>query len=220
MGRNKLKRFEENAQRYNVVEPRFGQPNPLKGNWATEHFGNEAELVLELACGRGEYTVGLAAQDPARNFIGVDVKGSRIWYGSSVAMEKGLDNAAFLRTRIDLLDLHFADHEVSEIWIIHPDPRPKDRDEKRRLTHPRYLDKYKQLLKPGGWLRLKTDNDLLFSYSLEVLGSYPGVSELVFTHDLYQSPLWEEHFGIKTRYEKKFTEEGLTIKYLKCRLMA
>ncbi len=220
MGRTKLKRFEENAHRYNVVEPRFGELNPLKGNWATEHFGNEGDMVLELACGRGEYTVGLAAQYPDRNFVGVDVKGARIWYGSSVAMEKALSNTAFLRTRIDLLDFHFAENEIAEIWIIHPDPRPKDRDEKRRLTHPRYLNTYKKLLKPGGWLRLKTDNDFLFAYSLEVLGSYPGVSELVYTHDLYHSPYFEEHFGIKTRYEKKFTEEGLTIKYLKCRLMA
>lgn len=218
MSRNKLRRFEENAARHNVIEPRFGEINPLKGNWAVEHFGNEGDIVLELACGRGEYTVGLAPHYPEKNFIGVDVKGSRIWYGSGQALAQGLENVAFLRTRIDLIENHFAEDEIAEIWITFPDPRPKESDIRRRLTHPKFLDRYKRLLRNGGVIHLKTDNELLFNFTLEVLADYPGITELVHTFDLYHSPILEEHFGIRTRYEKKFSEEGLSIKYLRFKL--
>ena len=147
--RNKLERFAENAERRNVVEP--GKPVflSIKGHWG-EFFENDYPMTLELGCGHGEYTVGLAAMYPQRNFIGVDVKGARIWKGSSQAEEQGLSNVAFLRIRILDLEESVAEAETSEIWITFPDPRPKDRDEKRRLTAPRFLDMYKRVLQPGG----------------------------------------------------------------------
>jgi len=219
MARQKKKRFEENTSRYNIVDFPYGEINPIKGNWCKTHFKNDNEIVLELACGRGEYSTGLAPHFPNKNFVGIDIKGSRIWYGSTVAINNNLTNVAFLRTKIDLLKEHFAENEVSEIWITFPDPRPRDRDIKRRLTSPNFLDLYKQVLKPGGWIFFKTDNGPLFEYSLEVLKEYPGIADLEYTFDLYNSPLLAEHFEIKTKYELKFHAEGNDIKYLKFRLL-
>lgn len=215
--RKKLRRFEENAQRRNVVEP--GKPlfETIKGKWKEKQFKNDNPITLELACGRGEYTVGLAQHSNASNFIGIDIKGDRIWKGSSHADTLGLEHVAFLRTKIhDLLNF-FAPGEVSEIWLTFPDPRPRDRDIKRRLTNPRFLDMYKEVLEPEGWFRFKTDNTGLFEYTLEVLAKRNDIRDLEFTKDLYNSPLNAEHFGIKTKYEKMFSEAGEKIKYLKFR---
>ncbi|MCB0506228.1 MAG: tRNA (guanosine(46)-N7)-methyltransferase TrmB [Cyclobacteriaceae bacterium] len=215
--RKKLRRFEENAQRRNVVEP--GKPlfETIKGKWKEKQFKNDNPITLELACGRGEYTVGLAQHSNASNFIGIDIKGDRIWKGSSHADTLGLEHVAFLRTKIhDLLNF-FAPGEVSEIWLTFPDPRPRDRDIKRRLTNPRFLDMYKEVLEPEGWFRFKTDNTGLFEYTLEVLAERNDIRDLEFTKDLYNSPLNAEHFGIKTKYEKMFSEAGEKIKYLKFR---
>lgn len=215
--RKKLKRFEENARRTNVVEP--GKPlfGTIKGQWNEVQFKNDNPITIELACGRGEYTVGLAQHSDASNFIGIDIKGDRIWRGSSHADELGLEHVAFLRTKIhDLLDF-FEPNEVSEIWLTFPDPRPRDRDIKRRLTNPRFLEMYKTILKPEGWFRFKTDNTGLFDYTLEVLTECDDIKDLEFTKDLYSSPLNAEHFGIKTKYEKMFSEAGEKIKYLKFR---
>lgn len=215
--RKKLRRFEENAQRRNVVEP--GKPlfETIKGKWKEKQFKNDNPITLELACGRGEYTVGLAQHSNASNFIGIDIKGDRIWKGSSHADTLGLEHVAFLRTKIhDLLNF-FAPGEVSEIWLTFPDPRPRDRDIKRRLTNPRFLDMYKEVLEPEGWYRFKTDNTGLFEYTLEVLAKRNDIRDLEFTKDLYNSPLNAEHFGIKTKYEKMFSEAGEKIKYLKFR---
>ena len=215
--RKKLRRFEENAQRRNVVEP--GKPlfETIKGKWKEKQFKNDNPITLELACGRGEYTVGLAQHSNASNFIGIDIKGDRIWKGSSHADTLGLEHVAFLRTKIhDLLNF-FAPGEVSEIWLTFPDPRPRDRDIKRRLTNPRFLDMYKEVLEPEGWFRFKTDNTGLFEYTLEVLAERNDIRNLEFTKDLYNSPLNAEHFGIKTKYEKMFSEAGEKIKYLKFR---
>ena len=169
-----------------------------------------------MACGRGEYTVGLAQVYPDKNFIGIDIKGDRIWKGSGEALEKGLDNVAFLRTKIHDLEDFFDENEIAEIWIVHPDPRPKKGDDKRRLTHPRFLDIYKKIVKPDGLIRLKTDNTGLFEYSLEILENQP-IKNFEHTFDLYNSAFLDEHHGITTRYEAKFTEEGHSIKYLKFR---
>ncbi|GAB4335943.1 MAG: tRNA (guanosine(46)-N7)-methyltransferase TrmB [Flammeovirgaceae bacterium] len=216
MGKNKLKRFEENKQRENILE--IGKPlfEIIKGKWNELYFKNNNDIVLELACGNGEYSVGLAEIFPNKNFIGVDIKGDRIWKGSGNALEKGLKNVAFLRTNILDIEKFFAEKEVSEIWLIHPDPRPRKRDVKRRTTHPRYLEIYRKILKDDGFVRLKTDNTILFEYTKEVLKQYP-IRDYQFTDDLYNSPLHAEHHGIVTKYEKIFTEQGFKINYLKFR---
>jgi tRNA (guanine-N7-)-methyltransferase len=150
--------------------------------------------------------------------VGVDIKGSRIWSGSGIAESEGLGNAAFLRIQIQNLDQYFDEDEVDEIWITFPDPRPRLRDERRRLTHPRFLTMYKSILKKGGWIHLKTDNDQLFVYSLEVVSQTDYISNIEYTMDLYQSSLIKYHHGIQTTYEKRFLEEKIPIKYLKFQL--
>jgi tRNA (guanine-N7-)-methyltransferase len=218
MARGKLSRFEQNKEAKNVIEPHKPLFANLKGKWRDTYFQNTHPIVLELACGRGEYTTGLAEIYPDKNFIGVDVKGDRLWKGSQVAIEKGLHNVAFLRIRIEELHIHFAENEVDEIWIIQPDPRPKERDARRRLTSPRFLHEYQKIIKQDATMRLKTDNDILFDYSLALLQSEvikPIVKNLVFTHDLYQSPLAAEHHNIHTKYETEAITHGLKIKYLR-----
>lgn len=216
MGRNKLDRFADNAKASNVIQD--GKPlyTQVKGKWRELYFKNQNPIVLELGCGRGEYTVGLASIFPDKNFIGVDIKGSRLWKGSQIALQEGMGHVAFLRIHIQNLDLFLGEQEVDEIWITFPDPRPRDRDEKRRLTHPRFLRMYQKLLKPQGILHLKTDNTPLYEYSLEVMRGFP-VEDLIYTPDLYASSFLPEHHGIQTRYEKRFVEEGFKIKYLRCR---
>ncbi|GIV30190.1 MAG: tRNA (guanine-N(7)-)-methyltransferase [Bacteroidia bacterium] len=214
MGRKKLERFAQNQQSWNVVEA--GKPfyEACKGKWHSDFFKNTNPIVLELACGRGEYSVGMAKVFPNKNFIGVDIKGSRLWKGSQEAMKENLNNVGFLRTYIQNLENFFAPQEVAEIWLIHPDPRPKEADARRRLTHPRFLQMYRNLLQKEGWLHLKTDNTGLFEYTLEVLQEQK-IKNLHFTKDLYASEYAEEHFGIKTKYELLFEQEGEKIKYLK-----
>jgi tRNA (guanine-N7-)-methyltransferase len=168
-----------------------------------------------LACGRGEYSVNLAKAFPERNFIGVDIKGERIWKGSTLAVEQNLTNVAFLRTPILLIENFFTSGEVDEIWITFPDPRPRKRDIKRRLTSPRYLDAYKRLVKQGSYIRLKTDNTGLFEYSLAAVQERNDVYDLRWTNDLYEDPLRPECFDIKTRYEEQFSALGERIKYLR-----
>ncbi|MEL6559230.1 MAG: tRNA (guanosine(46)-N7)-methyltransferase TrmB [Bacteroidota bacterium] len=214
--RRKLERFAQNKLSRNVLEDGKEIFETIKGKWH-EFFGNDQPLVVELGCGRGEYTIGLAQNEPHKNYIGVDIKGDRIWKGSTQAMEFGLDHVAFLRTQIVLLDKFFEKGEISEIWITFPDPRPKDRDIKRRLTSPRFLKMYRELLKKDGWIRFKTDNTPLFDYTLELFDTDVQVKDLEYTHDLYNSPLLEEHYGVKTKYEKIFTEKGEDIKYMKFR---
>ncbi|MEQ9438578.1 MAG: tRNA (guanosine(46)-N7)-methyltransferase TrmB [Cyclobacteriaceae bacterium] len=212
--RNKLDRFAENKERRNVVEP--GKPifETIRGQWHA-FFQNEYPITLELGCGHGEYTVGLASLYPAHNVIGVDVKGARIWKGSRQAEEENLPNAAFLRIRILDLEDSVAPQEATEIWVTFPDPRPKDRDEKRRLTSPRFLDMYKRVLKPGGWVHLKTDNLGLFDYTLAQLELRNDIRSLEHTHDLYQSELYGLEQQIVTTFEKKFRNKGVPIKYLR-----
>lgn len=212
--RNKLTRFQENAQRENVIEP--GKPifDTIKGNWH-QHFGNDHPIVLELGCGKGEYTVGLASIFSDRNFIGVDVKGARIWKGSKIADEEGLANVAFLRIRILEIEGFVAENEASEIWITFPDPRPRDRDEKRRLTSSRFLDIYRHIINPGGWIHFKTDDTPLFDFTLELLHSRNDITSLTYTRDFHNSDMPERQYNIITGYEKRFVEQGVKIKYLK-----
>ncbi|MCS6969209.1 MAG: tRNA (guanosine(46)-N7)-methyltransferase TrmB [Cytophagales bacterium] len=222
MGKSKLQRFADNRLAPNVIEP--GKPlyQTIRGNWHVSYFHNFNPIVLELACGRGEYTVAFAEKYPDKNFIGVDIKGARIWKGSQICLRKGLQNAAFLRIQIQQIENFFASGEVSEIWLIHPDPRPKEGDQRRRLTHPRFLNHYRNIGKPGMWFHLRTDNAGLFHYTLEMLQNEP-ITDLAYTNNLYESPLLADHLDItgqpiRTKYEELFTLQGHTIHYLRCRL--
>jgi tRNA (guanine-N7-)-methyltransferase len=191
----------------------------VKGKWRADFFRNDHPLTLELACGRGEYTIGLARLFPERNFIGVDIKGERIWKGSTIALQEQLHNVGFLRTQILMIESFFEPAEVDEIWLTFPDPRPRKRDIKRRLTSPRFLDIYKSLLRKGGYLRLKTDNTQLFEYTLEQIQARSDVSDIAHTADVYNSVLEKECFDIKTRYEQEFSQKGEKIKYLRFRFV-
>lgn len=216
MSRNKTKKFEQNKLRLNIIEP--GKPlfERIKGRWREDFFKNANEITLELGCGKGEYTIGLGEKFPNRNYIGIDLKGDRLWVGSGRAIEKDLSNVAFLRTQMQAIETFFEIGEVDEIWLTFPDPRPKDRDEKRRLTHPRYMALYQSIMKPDGWFRFKTDNTIIFDYTMELIENRVlKVKNLEYTRDLYQSPLLNEHHGIVTKYEKLWTEQGEKIKFLK-----
>jgi tRNA (guanine-N7-)-methyltransferase len=213
--KRKLERFKIIEERTNVIEPTKPIYKTIKGKWREEHFKNDKPITVELACGRGEYSVGLGRLFPERNFIGVDVKGERIWKGSTVAVEENLTNVAFLRTHILLIENFFEPGEIDEVWLTFPDPRPTKRDIKRRLTSPRFMEMYKRLLKPGGYVRLKTDNTILYEYTLEEAQSRTDIHDLKFTNDVYASELRPECFDIKTRYEEAFAAKGETIKYLR-----
>jgi tRNA (guanine-N7-)-methyltransferase len=216
--RRKLKRFQDNAQRDNVIEPGKDSYQGIKGHWQEHCFHNDHDIILELGCGNGEYTVNLAHLFPAKNCIGVDLKGARLWKGSTAAINQKLTNAAFLRTPIEQLDSFFEEGEVTEIYIPFPDPRPRQRDTNKRLTSPSFLNVYRNILKPGGYVHLKTDNEQLFLYTLEVLQQQSDIYELVHTDNLYQSHLLSTHYGIQTKYETKFINQGLAIKYVRFRL--
>jgi len=214
--RRKQHRFIQNQESANVIE--LGKPfyKTCKGRWRDEYFQNQQPIVLELACGKGEYTVGLGQAFPEKNFIGIDIKGDRIARGSQAAIERGLSNVAFLRTDIRYLLEFFEEGEVNEIWITFPDPQPRPKQEKHRLTYPSFLNLYKQILVPQGTLHLKTDNPELFAYSLQTLPAH-GFTDLQYTTDLYKSSLNSIHFGIKTKYEQLFFDKGFTINYLQCK---
>ncbi len=213
--KSKLKRFEIIAGRENVIEPGKEIFKTIKGKWNSEYFKRDKPITLELACGRGEYTVGMARLFPERNFIGVDKKGDRLWKGSTWAVEDQLANVAFLRTEILFIESFFEASEVDEIWLTFPDPRPRIRDIKRRLSSSRYIDMYKKLLPPEGYFRFKTDNTDLFNFTLEELGYRNDLIDFEYTHDLYESSLRPECYDIKTRYEEMFAAKGEKIKYLR-----
>ncbi len=213
MARQKKKKFGEVHKNPLVVEE--GKPfyQNSRGLWRRDFFKKDLPLVAEVGCGRGEYTIGLARQIHDNLFIGIDVKGDRIWKGAREAREQNMQNAGFLRSDVGQLDQHFESGELDEIWITFPDPRPKRRDEKRRLTHPGFLSLYKKLLKKNGTVHFKTDNTALFWYTLELLGSRDDVAIQRVVWDLHNSRFIEEHYGIMTRYERKFSSLGSTIKY-------
>lgn len=223
MGKNKLARFEENRILPNVIQPNRAEALDnfhLKGKWRSEIFKNENPIVVELGCGKGEYSVGLAKAFPEKNFIGIDIKGARFWFGAKEATEKNMKNVAFLRTQIELLDCFFEENEVDEIWITFPDPQIKYRRTKHRMTHPDFLERYRKVLKPEGIVHLKTDSEFLHGYTLGILqGS--GHEILTAHHDIYGAPEYEpntEHLReIKTYYEELFSSKGKTITYIKFR---
>jgi tRNA (guanine-N7-)-methyltransferase len=213
--KRKKERFKIIEERANVIEPTKATFSSIKGKWHDDYFKNSNPITLELACGSGEYTVGLAKLFANRNFIGIDIKGERIWRGSTGAVENNLTNVGFLRAHILMIDSFFQRNEVSEIWITFPDPRPKKRDIKRRLTHDRYLDMYKEILQPGGYLRLKTDSTHMYDFTQEIISMRNDIVDLQFTENVYDSPLRDECFDIKTKYEMAFSAQGEKIKYLR-----
>jgi len=213
--KRKLERFKIIEERDNVIEPTKELFKTIKGNWRKVYFKNDNPITVELACGRGEYTVGLASLFPERNFIGVDIKGERIWKGSTQAVEQSLENVAFLRTPILVIENFFEQGEIDEVWLTFPDPRPRKRDAKRRLTNSRFLNLYKKLAKPGSFIRLKTDNTGLYEYTLGEIQQRTDIHDFKFTTDLYESDLRPECFDIKTRYEEMFAGKGEKIKYLR-----
>ena len=216
--KNKLKRFEQNKTFSHVIEPGRDEliegKFPLKGKWKS-FFNNDNPIVLELGCGKGEYTIGLAKLDRSRNFIGIDIKGARLWRGAKTALEENLGNVAFVRTQIELIDLIFAENEVDEIWITFPDPQLKYKRTKHRLTNKVFLDKYKFILKDKGAINLKTDSEFMHGYTLGLLHGL-GCEILYANHDIYKnegSP--KEVMDIKTYYEKQYLEKEKPITYIK-----
>jgi tRNA (guanine-N7-)-methyltransferase len=213
--KQKLERFRIISERDNVLEPGKEIYFEVKGHWHSRFFKNQNPITLELACGRGEYTVGLASRFPERNYVGLDLKGDRIWKGSTLAVEQNLTNVAFVRAQILTVENFFGVGEVDEIWLTFPDPRPKKRDVKRRLTHARFLDLYKKIIKPDGFFRFKTDNTDLFNFTLEELQKRHDIVNFQSTDNLYESALRPECFDIQTKYEHMFASQGETIKYLR-----
>ncbi len=220
--KNKLKRFRENETFSNVIQPSREElvegSFALKGNWNKDFFKNENPIVLELGCGKGEYSVGLAEAYPEKNFLGIDIKGARFWRGAKTALEQRLDNVGFMRTQIELIEYAFAKAEISEIWITFPDPQIKYKRTKHRMTNTEFLQKYKRVLKPDGCVNLKTDSEFMHGYTLGLLHG-EGHEILEANHNVYKneySP--EEVVGIQTFYEKQYLAQGKPITYIKFRV--
>jgi tRNA (guanine-N7-)-methyltransferase len=239
VGKNKLARWNELGSFDKVIQPKIGdistKDHPVKGRWKKDIFKNENPVVLELGCGKGEYTTGLASRFPGKNYIGIDIKGARMWRGAKTADEEKLPNVAFLRTRIEFINSFFCSDEVDEIWITFPDPHPGGRNSNKRLTSPFYLNSYRLFLKNKGLVHLKTDNTELFNYTKTVVTN--NNLEIIFaTNDLYSgnlkidktspavnSPsdlsdsyysLSDDILSIRTHYEKIFLNDGLKISYI------
>lgn len=217
MGKNKLRKFAEMEENPLVLQYPFSRLQaegfdcfPYRGRWQ-EFFGNDNPIVLELGCGKGEYTVGLAKLYPQKNFIGIDIKGARMHSGASLAAREGMTNAAFLRTQIEMLAGFFAPGEVSEIWITFPDPQMKKVT--KRLTGTRFIELYRSVLAPGGVIRLKTDSPFLYAYT-RAMAALNGFPVEIDTDDLYHSDLVDPILAIRTHYESQWLARGLTIKYL------
>jgi len=225
MAKRKLQRFADVATMPFVVEPPIemvlNDNSPIKGNWHKEMFKNDNPIVLELGCGKGEYAVAMGKKYPNKNYIGVDIKGARIWYGASTVREEKIKNVAFLRTRIDYCTYFFAENEVDEIWLTFSDPQRKR--SRKRLTSKIFVDRYKEFLKPGGIVHLKTDSSLLFASTLEQI-ELQGYELIEKSWDLYGEmidnldPDTQEILNVKTHYEQIFTEKGFDIKYVKFKI--
>ncbi|MBN1416315.1 MAG: tRNA (guanosine(46)-N7)-methyltransferase TrmB [Bacteroidales bacterium] len=217
--KRKRERFAEMKSFPNVVQPSFEEAfrtiHPLRGNWNRDFFRNENPLVLELGCGKGEYTVGLARILPAVNFIGIDIKGARIWKGAKTAVYENIPNAGFLRTRIEFTGSFFAPNEVSEIWLTFPDPQPEKK--RKRLTAPKFLNLYRSFLRDNGIVHLKTDNTLLYSYTLDIL-RHNNIEIIRNTDNLYAASSADPILSIRTYYENQYIEQNLSIHYICFRL--
>ncbi|MBD3581985.1 tRNA (guanosine(46)-N7)-methyltransferase TrmB [Flavobacterium selenitireducens] len=220
--KNKLKRFKENETFANVIQPLrdevLSDTFPLKGKWNSDFFKNENPIVLELGCGKGEYSVALGEKYPEKNFIGIDIKGARFWRGAKTAVEKGISNVAFLRTQIELIDKLFATAEVSEIWITFPDPQIKYKRTKHRMTNMEFLARYKKILKADGIVHLKTDSEFMHGYTLGLLHGQ-GHEVLYANHNIYRNEgAPEEVTGIQTFYEQFYLEQDKPITYIRFKI--
>ena len=220
--KNKLKRFKENETFANVFQPTreevVGGTFPLKGKWNSDFFKNNNPVVLELGCGKGEYSVGLAKLNPNKNFIGIDIKGARFWRGAKTAIEDGMNNVAFLRTQIELIEHCFAKDEVDEIWITFPDPQIKYKRTKHRMTNAEFLENYKKVLKPNGLMHLKTDSEFMHGYTLGLLHG-AGHEVIYANHNVYKNEgAPKEVTSIQTFYEGQYLEINKTITYIQFRI--
>ncbi|MBP5327605.1 MAG: tRNA (guanosine(46)-N7)-methyltransferase TrmB [Bacteroidales bacterium] len=219
MGKHKLARFAENLTFPNLIQVSFEDLKEKDfiwyGKWSA-FFGNDNPIVLELGCGKGEYTVALARRQPNRNYIGIDIKGARMWRGAKTSNEEKMSNVAFLRTRIELINRFFAPEEVSEIWITFPDPQPKK--PMKRLTSPRFLNYYSQLLLPHSPINLKTDSRELYDYTIDEVITPAGYSVEFSSPDLYSTDYNGEAVDVKTFYESMFLKEGKPITYIRFRM--
>jgi tRNA (guanine-N7-)-methyltransferase len=219
VAKNKLARFAEMETFDHVVQVSFDEvlkkDYKLKGKWAKEFFKNDNPIVLELGCGKGEYSVGLAKQNPNINYIGIDIKGSRMWRGAKTAYEEGIKNVGFIRTRIGLINSFFAEEEISEVWVTFPDPQPKKHY--KRLTSTRFLGYYQKLLRKDGIVNLKTDSAELYEYTNNVV-DLNKFEVLVNTNNLYNSGIVDNILSIKTFYEQQFLNQGKPITYIRFKL--
>jgi tRNA (guanine-N7-)-methyltransferase len=221
LGKNKLARWNELGSFDNVFQPEIGEvagkDHPVKGTWHNKIFKNKNPLVLELGCGKGEYTVGLAVRYPGKNFIGVDIKGARMWRGAKTSNEQKLPNVAFVRTRIEFITSFFVTDEVDEIWITFPDPHPGGSNSNKRLTSPSFLNSYRKLLKDKGIIHLKTDNTELYNFTRAV-AEFNKLETIIATTDLYAENLSDDILSIRTHYETIFLKAGMRISYTCFRL--
>lgn len=216
--KNKLKRFIQNESFSNVIQPKreelLSKNFNYKGNWNSLYFKNNNPIIIELGCGRGEYTVNLAKLNPDKNYIGIDIKGARFWRGAKTSIDEKLDNVVFLRTQIELINLVFGKDEVDEIWLTFPDPQIKYQRTKHRLTNPFFINLYKKILKNKGIVHLKTDSEFLHGYTLGILKSF-SINLIFSNHDIYKNNnAPDEVINIKTHYEKLFLESNKNISYL------
>ena len=216
MGKNKLQKFADMASYPHVFEYPYSVadnvPFEMKGRWNKDFFRNDNPIVLELGCGRGEYTVGLGRMFPDKNFIAVDIKGARMWSGATDSLEAEMKNVAFLRTNIEIIDRFFAENEVSEIWLTFSDPQMKKAT--KRLTSTYFMERYRRFLKPNGVIHVKTDSNFMFTYTKCMIEENKIPVEFI-TEDLYHSDLVDDILGIKTYYEQQWLDRGLSIKYIK-----
>lgn len=221
MGKNKLARWTELKSFDHVIEPSFEesfrQDYLLKGKWRSDWFGNDNPIILELGCGKGEYTVGLAHKYPDRNFIGIDIKGARMWRGAKDSNQMQMPNASFLRTRIEFAGSFFARGEIDEIWLTFPDPQPKRKREKKRLPAPLFLNLYRQFLKDNGIIHLKTDSRELYDYTLSVVHTN-RLEIIASVTNLYAEMPDDPMLSIRTYYEESFLKQGVPITYLSFKL--
>lgn len=220
--KNKLKRFKENETFTNVFQPSREEvvedQFQLKGKWSSDFFKNDNPIVLELGCGKGEYSIGLAERFPEKNFIGIDIKGARFWRGAKTAVESGMNNVAFVRTQIELINHIFAENEVSEIWITFPDPQIKYKRTKHRMTNSEFLNNYKKILKANGLMHLKTDSEFMHGYTLGLLHGL-GHEVIYANHNIYKNEgAPDEVTGIQTFYESQYLEVNKPITYIQFRI--
>jgi tRNA (guanine-N7-)-methyltransferase len=221
VAKHKLERFTELGTFNNVIQPETvkepGRYHPIRGKWKKEIFQNDCPVILELGCGKGEYTIGLSSMFPKNNYIGIDIKGARMWRGAKTSHERKLPNVAFLRTRIEFINLFFSENEVEEIWITFPDPHTGRNNSNKRLTGPWFLNIYRNFLRDKGIIHLKTDSKELFEYTERVINRN-NLEILASTCDLYSESDFNDALSIRTHYESIFLRQGMKIKYLSFRL--